>query len=103
MYVNIFRSRKRAGFDGEAYAADVARMEALARTQKGFIAYRRYAGSDGEGLSMTEWETEADARAWGRHPAHRAVQAKGRAEYYESYVVYACVDPEVRRFERSEA
>jgi heme-degrading monooxygenase HmoA len=75
-------------------------MEAVARTQKGFIAYRRYMGDDGEGLSMTEWETEADAHAWGRHPEHVAVQAKGRADYYESYVVYTCVDPQLRRFER---
>ena len=103
MYVNVFRSRKRAGFDAEAYAAEVARMETLARTQKGFIAYRRYRADDGEGLSMTEWETEEDARAWGRHPEHVAVQAKGRAEYYESYVVYVCVDPQVRRFERGGA
>jgi heme-degrading monooxygenase HmoA len=102
VYVNVFRSRKRASFDAEAYAADVARMEALARTQKGFIAYRRYMASDGESLSMTEWETEADAHAWGRHPEHVAVQAKGRAEYYESYAVYACVDPQVRRFARAE-
>jgi heme-degrading monooxygenase HmoA len=101
--MNVFRTRKRVGFDAEAYAADVARMEALARTQKGFIAYRRYMGSDGESLSMTEWETEEDARAWGRHPEHLALQAKGRAEYYQSYVVYICVEPEVRRFERGDA
>jgi heme-degrading monooxygenase HmoA len=100
MYFNVFRTRKRAGYDEAAYLADVARMEALARTQKGFLAYRRYRADDGEGLSMTEFETEEDARAWGRHPEHVAMQAKGRAEYYESYVVYACVDPRVMRFER---
>jgi heme-degrading monooxygenase HmoA len=102
MYFNVFRTRKRAGYDEAAYLADVARMEALARTQKGFLAYRRYKADDGEGLSMTEFETEADARAWGRHPEHVALQAKGRAEYYESYVVYICVDPQVRTFARAD-
>jgi len=103
MYFNVFRSRKRAGFDAETYAADGARMEALARVQKGFIAYRRYASADGEGLSMSEWETEADARAWARHPEHVAIQARGRSDYYESYVVYSCADPQIRRFPRDKA
>ena len=99
MYFNVFRSRKRAGFDADAYARDAARMEALARAQKGFIAFRRYAADDGEALSISEWETEADARAWARHPDHAAIQARGRSAYYESYVVYSCVDPAIRRFE----
>ena len=103
MYVNFFRARKRAGFDAEAYAADSARMLALARTQKGFIAYRRYVADDGEGLSISEWETEDDARAWARHPEHAAIQARGKADYYESYVVYSTAAPQIRRFDRSKS
>lgn len=103
MYLNVFRNRKCADFDAEAYAADAARMEALARAQPGFIDFRRYAASDGEALSISEWETEADARAWQRHAEHAAVQARARSDYYESYVVYACVDPQVRRFQRGKA
>lgn len=101
MYVNVFRNRKRADMDAEAYAADAARMEALARAQKGFVAYRSYKAADGETLSMSEWETEEDARAWQRHAEHAAVQTRGRQEYYESYTVYSCRDPDVRRFDRS--
>ena len=74
-------------------------MEALARAQKGFVSFRRYASSDGESLSMSEWETEEDARAWARHPEHAAIQAKAKTSYYESYVVYSCVDPQIRRCE----
>lgn len=99
MYMNVFRSRKRPGHDAEAYAADAERMEALARAQRGFLAYRHYASPDGESLSISEWETVEDARAWARHPEHLATQARGRSAYYESYVVYSCVNPEVRRFE----
>lgn len=99
MYLNVFRHRKRAGSDAHAYAADAARMEALAREQKGFVAFRRYLASDGEALSISEWETEEDAIAWSRHPAHLAVQARGRSAYYESYVVYSCSNPQIRTFE----
>ncbi len=101
MYVNVFRSRKRADIDVDAYAADADRMEALARAQKGFISYRSYKAEDGETLSMSEWETEDDARAWQRHAEHAVVQGRGRSEYYESYTVYSCADPDVRQFNRS--
>lgn len=100
MYLNIFRHYKRAGIDAEAYAADAARMEQLARQQTGFLAFRRYAAADGEALSISEWESEADARAWARHPEHVAAQARGRADHYESYMVYCCTRPEVRHFGR---
>jgi hypothetical protein len=45
-------------------------------------------------------ETEDDARAWQRNAEHAAVQGKGRAEYYESYTVYSCNEPQVRTFDR---
>ena len=101
MYLNVFRSRKRADMDAAAYAADAERMEATARALKGFIAYRSYVAKDGETLSMSEWESEEDARAWQRHVDHLAVQAKGRSDYYESYTVYSCADPRVTHFDRS--
>lgn len=98
MYVNIFRHRKRSDLDMDAYRADSARMEQLARAQPGFLAYRRYSSSDGEALSMSEWQTEADARAWANEAEHLEVQLRARTEYYESYVVYSCSDPKVRCF-----
>lgn len=99
MYINIFRHRKNPSVDLAAYRADAARMEQLAREQPGFLAFRRYSSDDGEALSISEWENEAHARAWARHPEHMAVQARARSDYYESYVVYSCQDPEIRRFE----
>jgi heme-degrading monooxygenase HmoA len=102
VYINIFTHRKRAGFDAAAYAEDAARIEALARSQKGFVAFRRYSSSDGESLSISEWETQEDAWAWAHNPEHLAVQKRGRTDYYESYVVYSCPNPNVRRFGRSE-
>lgn len=99
MYLNVFRHYKRADIDREAYAADAERMETLARQQKGFIAFRRYAAADGEALSISEWETEEDARAWARNAEHAPVQGRARSSYYDSYVVYSCVDPQIRRFQ----
>lgn len=102
MYVNVFRSRKRAGFDADAYAADAARMGELASAQKGFLSYKSFTAADGETLTMSEWESEADARAWRNHPEHARVQGSGRADYYESYTVYSCTNPKMHRFDRSQ-
>jgi len=103
MYMNVFRNRKRADIDAEAYAADAVRMEALARKQKGFIAYRSYKAEDGETLSMSEWETRDDALAWWRNVEHAEVQARGKAHYYDSYTVYSCDNPDVRQFSARDA
>jgi heme-degrading monooxygenase HmoA len=98
VYLNVFRNRKRADIDAAAYAEDAARMEALARQQPGFLAYRFYKSDDGESLSMSEWASADHARAWAHHAEHLAVQGRGRADYYESYTVYSCDQPGVREF-----
>jgi heme-degrading monooxygenase HmoA len=103
MFLVVFRNRKRAGIEASAYEADAARMEELARDQPGFVSFKSYAAEDGEVIALSEWESEEAAMAWRRNPEHDAIQAKGQAEYYESYTLFACADPRIRRFERSKA
>jgi len=103
MYLTVFRNRKRADFDRAAYDADAARMEALAAGQPGFRSIKSFVAEDGEVLTLSEWDSEADAKAWGRHPDHAAVQARGQAGYYDEYTLFACTDPRVKRFERTDS
>lgn len=100
MYMNVFRSRKRADMDLAAYHADAARMVELACAQPGFVSYKTFAAEDGETVTISEWESREHAQAWARNAEHAAVQGRGRAEYYESYTVHSCTDPEVRQFRR---
>lgn len=102
MFLVVFRNRKRADMDAAAYAADAERMERLAAAQPGYLSFRSYAAEDGEVVAISEWADEAAARAWARNAEHAQVQAKGRADYYESYTVYSCADPRVSHFDRSE-
>jgi len=102
MFLVVFRNRKRADIDHAAYQADAARMEALACRQPGFLAFKSYTAEDGEVIALSEWTDEAAAGAWGRLEEHAGVQARGRAEYYDDYTLFACTDPRVRRFERQE-
>ncbi len=100
MYLVVFRNRKRADLNRDAYAADAARMEALARAQPGFLAFKSYTAEDGEVIALSEWTDESAAHAWGRVEEHSGVQARGRAEYYADYTLFACAEPRVRRFAR---
>ena len=103
MYMNVFRSRKRADIDAAAYAADDDRMVGLAAEQPGFVSYQYFVAPDGETVAISIWDSEAEARAWGLHPDHAAVRARGLAGYYESYTMYVCIDPLVREFARDAA
>ena len=98
MFLTVFRNRKRADMDAPAYAADAAEMERLAGQQPGFLSFKSFVADDGEVVAISEWADEASARAWGAHPAHRAVQEKGRSAYYASYTSIACNNPRVRHF-----
>ena len=101
MFLVVFRNRKRTGHDDAAYCADAEHMEQLARSQPGYLSFKSYAADDGEVIALSEWEDEAAARAWGDHPEHAAVQARGRAEYYADYTLFACSSPRVHSFDRS--
>lgn len=102
MFLVVFRNRKRADLDAVAYDGDASRMERLAAAQPGFVSFKSYAADDGEVVAVSEWESEAAARGWAEHPEHRAVQREGRLRYYESYTLFACGDPRIHHFDRSD-
>lgn len=101
MFLVVFRNRKRAGIDAAAYAADAARMEALAARQPGYLSFKSYAADDGEVVAISEWTDEAAARDWGRQADHAVIQQRGRAEYYQDYTLFAGGDVRIHRFERT--
>lgn len=98
MFLVVFRNRKRADIDADEYGAEAERMESMARQQPGFLAFKGYTADDGEVIALSEWESEAAARAWGKVAEHRVVQAKGRKAFYAEYTLFACDDPRVHRF-----
>lgn len=101
MFLVVFRNRKRADIDAAAYSADAARMEELARMQPGFVSFKSYTSEDGEVIALSEWADAASARAWGSHPDHAVIQAKGREAYYQDYTLYTADNPRAHRFERA--
>jgi len=102
MYLVVFRNRKRAGIDAAAYAADAQAMETLARAQPGFRSFKSYVAEDGEVIALSEWDSEAAAHGWRLQADHARVQGRGRADYYESYTLFAGTPDRVHHFERAE-
>jgi heme-degrading monooxygenase HmoA len=98
MFLVVFRNRKRAGIDAAAYAADADAMEAMAAAQPGYLSFKSYTAEDGEVVAVSEWADEDSARTWGQLAEHRAVQHKGRQDYYAQYTLFACAEPRVHRF-----
>ena len=98
MFLVVFRNRKRGDMAAAAYAADADAMARTAALQPGYRAFKSYTADDGEVVAISEWDDEASARAWGRLAEHRAVQHKGRAQYYADYTLFACDNPRIHRF-----
>ncbi|GAA4045402.1 antibiotic biosynthesis monooxygenase family protein [Parerythrobacter jejuensis] len=98
MFLVVFRNRKRADIDQQAYDAEAQAMEDLAAQQPGFVSFKTYAADDGEMIALSEWASEAAALAWRRHHDHAQVQARGRSDYYSEYTLFACDDPRIHRF-----
>lgn len=102
MFLVVFRNRKRADIDADAYAADAARMEALARIQPGYLGFKSYAAEDGEVIALSEWTDEAAARGWRQVAEHAAMQCRGREQYYESYTLFAGTPSRVHHFPKDQ-
>lgn len=94
MVIGIFRSRLRAGMDapGAEYGSTAERMEELARTMPGFRSVKAFAASDGERVTVFEFESLDELDGWREQAEHREAQRRGREAFYASYDLYIC-DP----------
>ena len=101
MIVAIFRSRLRPNL-GEDYQECNARMNEIAKSLPGFISVKGFVASDGERVSIHEWESAEQFRVWVEHPEHQEAKVRGRQDYYEDYTCYICDEPKVYGFAREQ-
>jgi heme-degrading monooxygenase HmoA len=83
-YAVIFSSR-RTDIDA-GYADAASAMLALAARQPGFLGVES-ARSDGVGITVSYWESEAAIASWRRNAEHTAVREQGRSRWYAHYEV----------------
>jgi heme-degrading monooxygenase HmoA len=100
MTIAVFRSRIRPE-RADDYYEQAEKMLRLARSLPGFISYKAYTAPDGERVSIHEWESAEELRAWRQHPEHLVMQRIGREQFYEEYTLYVMDAPRESRFTRS--
>jgi heme-degrading monooxygenase HmoA len=74
--------------DTEGYGETAERMEELAAEQPGYLAIESVRDPEtGFGITVSYWQTEADATAWKGVAEHAEAQRVGRDRWYASYAV----------------
>lgn len=61
----------------------------------GFRSFKSFTADDGERVTIVEFETMEDQKAWARHLGHVEAQQTGRDRYYAEYTI--SVTEEIRR------
>jgi heme-degrading monooxygenase HmoA len=98
MVVIVFRARLKPEANQEALAQAGQRMYELASSMPGYISYKDFAAEDGESAAIVEFESLETLAAWREHPEHRAVQQRGRDEFFAEYHIQVCTPVRDYRF-----
>ncbi len=85
-YVVIFTNHHAAPDDAE-YHAMGEKMQQLAKTMPGYLGFEAARDETGFGFAVSYWETEDAIKNWKRQADHLIAQRRGRADWYENYVV----------------
>ena len=78
-YLLVAFSSQRSEGDHE-YAATAARMVELAALQPGFLGIESARDTNGFGITLSFWRSEADILAWRDQLEHRAARERGRRD-----------------------
>lgn len=97
----IFISQRTPGDNGYGDAA--ARIAEIGATQPGFLGIASARAPDGAGITVAFYESAEAAKAWGRHPDHRAVIRTGLEQWYEKYAVYYAEVSDGRAWQKAAA
>ena len=80
----IFCAR-RTDVDDTGYDAAAQEMDALAQLQPGYRGIVHARGADGQGITISYWDSEAAAKSWRDQPDHARIREQGRAVWYSEY------------------
>jgi heme-degrading monooxygenase HmoA len=67
------------------YQEAAARMLELAAQQPGYLGVESVRAENGEGITVSYWESESAIAAWKAHGEHTLVREQGRADWYRAY------------------
>jgi len=85
-YAVIFTSTQKEDIEG--YAEMANQMEALAKTQNGFLGMD--SARNEVGITVSYWKSLEAIKNWKQHTEHLVAQQKGRQDWYSWYNVKIC-------------
>lgn len=97
-FVVIFTSKLNP--NAQEYSQWGAQMEALVIHQEGYVSHRSFRNENGQGVTLSYWESLDAIRAWQKHPLHLQAQAYGKKEAYLDYTLEVCEIKRVSSFVR---
>jgi heme-degrading monooxygenase HmoA len=88
-YAVVFTSVRSAA-DGDGYGEMAERMEELAAAQPGFLGIESARDAEGQGITVSYWDSLEAVRRWGADAEHRVAQAHGRVRWYRTFRLRVC-------------
>ncbi|QIL21536.1 antibiotic biosynthesis monooxygenase [Thermomonas sp. HDW16] len=83
-YAVVFSSARNAQ-DEAGYTQAAERMLVLAAQQPGYLGVESARGTDGFGITVSYWDSEAAITAWKQQAEHAATRAHGREHWYDHF------------------
>ncbi|MBK3494993.1 antibiotic biosynthesis monooxygenase [Viridibacillus sp. YIM B01967] len=88
-YAAIFTS-KRTEHDPKGYSSMADKMDELASEQPGFIRVESVRDFEGNGITVSYWESLEAIQKWKENSKHQVAQQKGKDTWYSKYDVQIC-------------
>ena len=89
MILTIFRSRLNET-QREDYDEHVRVTAALAENTLGFLGHKMFVAEDGERVTLVEFDSMENQRAWSLSAEHKAAAIAGRRSFYAEYKIQVC-------------
>lgn len=86
-YVAVLFTSRRSEREADQYGRMAARMEELAREQKGYLGIESARDDEGFGITVSYWRDLKSAREWKANAEHLVAQALGKERWYLDYRV----------------
>ena len=71
----------------EEYDTASARMVELAQNMTGFLGVESLRDKSSFGIKSVYWKDKESIKAWRNHEEHKVIKKRGRAIWYEKYIV----------------
>lgn len=99
MILTVFRNRLNPEATQD-YNAMQPRITSLAKGMPGYVSHKTFVAEDGERVTLVEFDSAENHRAWAVHPEHIEAQKKGRSSFYLEYDIKVCEVIKTRSFKK---